>query len=460
MSNLKGVSRITQIVRNMSTIGREKIEIVKQILKKIHQGEDFSKLKAEFENVLAQISPFEIVLIEHELVREGVSLNEILKMCDIHLELFRKSLSERELRDVPHGHPLDLLLRENEDILKTAEALGVYTGGLKRAIDNSEDTNIGLLLSNIRELLSILKKNLRNHYRKNQMVLFPYLERRGIVSIPRVMWGREDQVLVKIREVQAEIEKTISGFDKKSLDSIVNTISNMVKEVVDLVFRENKILYPALWVILSEGEWAAVDEVAGRLGYNISVGRREWSPSREPKYPHEVEAGVVEEGLDKLPEEFREVLASGHTTPDDYVIKKEGDIEFETGFLGKEEIEAIFKSLPLEVTYANIDRRVRFFSESSIAGGFPRAKTIIGRRLEYCHPPRLENYVLKNIEYLVKTGEKYRVFWTKLGDRIIRVMIVAVRNSKNELLGVLEVVEDLTDIVNNPEEVKRKIVVL
>ncbi|ACL10418.1 putative PAS/PAC sensor protein [Desulfurococcus amylolyticus 1221n] len=125
-----------------------------------------------------------------------------------------------------------------------------------------------------------------------------------------------------------------------------------------------------------------------------------------------------------------------------------------------EEIEGIFRALPLEVTYGDINDRVRFFSESEITGGFVRTKTILGRRIPFCHPPRLEKYVMTNVEALKKGQFKYREFWTRLGDRVIRVIIAPVKNREGKLLGTLEIVEDLTDVVNNPEEVKKKILVL
>ena len=39
------------------------------------------------------------------------------------------------------------------------------------------------------------------------MFIFPYLERKGITGVPRVLWGREDQAMVKLRELSALVEK-------------------------------------------------------------------------------------------------------------------------------------------------------------------------------------------------------------------------------------------------------------
>ena len=440
----------------MSNMGlKDKRELVKELLKSIHSGVDPVVLKNKFREVLREVSPFEIPLIEQELIKEGFSVNDILKLCDLHVELFREFLESRELVGVPRGHPLNLLLRENEWILKQAEVLGVYAQALLNARSPNEALSY---LDSTRLVLKELKK-IRLHYRKLQMLIFPYLERRGIIAVPRVLWGREDQVLVKLRNLTELLEKTTREQGYEAIDKIALDLIQLSREIQELIFRENKILYPAIKELFTEGEWAAIAELSDELGYIVEVGERPWAPSVKPIYPYEVQVFVKPDQLDKLPPEFRAVLERG-IQPDTYVVSREGDIELPTGFLKPSEVDGILRSLPLEITYADINDRVRFFSESELTSGFPRAKTILGRILYYCHPPRLENYVRVNVEAVKKGQYKYREFWTRLGDRIIRVILAPVRSRSGELLGVLEVVEDLTDIVNNPEEVKKKIMVL
>ncbi|MEM1550814.1 MAG: hemerythrin domain-containing protein, partial [Candidatus Bathyarchaeia archaeon] len=252
------------------------------------------------------------------------------------------------------------------------------------------DTNIGLLLSNIRELLSILKKNLRNHYRKNQMVLFPYLERRGIISVPRILRGKEDQVMVRLRELSTLIEKGLSNPDEYT-KNIAEKVKELSKEISDLVFREGKILFPSVWALFSEGEWAAIHGIAKEVGYLVPVDV-EWVSSAKPILPYEISGIVTPEQIKKLPQEFKSA-AMATLAPDTYQVKLEGDLEFETGFLNKDEVEEIFRHLPIEITYADANDRVAFFSESVFRKGFVRTRTLIGRRFEYCHPPRLERFV-------------------------------------------------------------------
>ena len=433
---------------------QDKIRVVKELLKELHRGASVDELKEKFRDIIASITPFEIPLIEQQLVREGIPIRDILKLCDLHVELFREALASRELEGVPQGHPLDLLVRENEHILKMSEALSLYANALLRAKNRHEAEKHAEALKRI---VGNLKK-IRIHYRKIQMGIFPYFERRGIIAVPRVLWGREDQVIVKLRKLARLLEEASDPYAERG--RLAAEALDVAKEIGELVFRENKILYPASWALLSEGEWAAVKEVFDDIGYLVEV-KDEWKPRAEPILPYQVENPVVSrEQLEKLPPEMRRVLEAQGLEPDRYKVVGKEDLDLGTGFLTLKELKAVLASLPVEVTYADKNDRVKFYTQSRLHKGFVRTKTIIGRRVEFCHPPRLEELVRKTVDE-IKSGERDMAeFWTRQGDRIIRVLIVGVKNGDGEYLGTLEIVEDLTEVVENPEQIKEKIIVL
>ncbi len=433
---------------------QDKIRVVKELLKELHRGASVDELKEKFRDVIASITPFEIPLIEQQLVREGIPIRDILKLCDLHVELFREALASRELEGVPQGHPLDLLVRENEHILKMSEALSLYANALLRAKNRDEAEKHAEALKRI---VGDLKK-IRIHYRKIQMGIFPYFERRGIIAVPRVLWGREDQVIVKLRKLARLLEEASDPYAERG--RLAAEALDVAREIGELVFRENKILYPASWALLSEGEWAAVKEVFDDIGYLVEV-RDEWEPRAEPILPYQVEDPVVSrEQLEKLPPEMRRVLEAQGLEPDRYKVVGKEDLDLGTGFLSLRELKAVLASLPVEVTYADKNDRVKFYTQSKLHKGFVRTKTIIGRRVEFCHPPRLEELVRKTVDEIKSGDRDMAEFWTRQGDRIIRVLIVGVKNGDGEYLGTLEIVEDLTEVVENPEQIKEKIIVL
>ncbi len=438
-------------------VASEKVELVKKLLKSIQESGDVSELRKRFKDVLTSVTPFEILTIEQQLVRDGVAIADILKLCDLHVELFREYLQPKVLKDVPEGHPLDLFVKENALILKASEALGVYASALSTA------EGVEQMRGHLSELAHVLKelRKVRLHYRKVQMLVFPYLERRGIVAVPRVLWGREDRTLQTLRQVVELVERpeVVEALDVQQVRDVASRVADLAREFSELVFRENKILFPAIWALFSEGEWAAISKIADEMGWLVEAGGR-WTPSVRPVLPYELEVRTTFEQIEGLSPEFKTLALSQEVEPDSYTVRSGNDLDLGTGFLSPEEIKELLKTLPLEITYSNADDRVKFFTESMLTKGFVRSPTIVGRKVEYCHPPRLEGFVKKNIE-LLKTGRvPYKEFWTRSGDRIIRVLIAPVRGEKGEFLGTVEIVEDMTEIINKTEEIKKRIVVL
>lgn len=83
---------------------------------------------------------------------------------------------------------------ENNQILKDAELLNLYARALE--IDKAKlGEKIGKLKAFLRELMEV-----RRHFVKLQMLIFPYLERRGITAVPSVLWIKEDEIRFMIRK--------------------------------------------------------------------------------------------------------------------------------------------------------------------------------------------------------------------------------------------------------------------
>lgn len=90
---------------------------LKQIIRRLHAGEDLAAVKADFTRITAGISGDEIARLETELVAEGLPVAEVQRMCDVHADVFRDQLTHkddgRDLDEIP-GHPIQTLIRENQ----------------------------------------------------------------------------------------------------------------------------------------------------------------------------------------------------------------------------------------------------------------------------------------------------------------------------------------------------------
>jgi len=74
----------------MSGLNEAEKEIVKNLIRKLHEGAAPEQLKEEFGKILERITPLELSLIEQELIKEGLSLEDVRKLRDLHIALFKE----------------------------------------------------------------------------------------------------------------------------------------------------------------------------------------------------------------------------------------------------------------------------------------------------------------------------------------------------------------------------------
>ena len=108
-------------------------------------------------------------------------------------------------------------------------------------------------------------------------------------------------------------------------------------------------------------------------------------------------------------------------------------------------IEAMFDSLPVEISFVDKDDKVRYFNKNG-RRIFPRPRSIIGRKVQDCHPKKSIHIVNKLLEDLKNKKRDFAEFWINLEDRKIYIRYFAVRNLNGEYLGCLEVTQEITGI--------------
>ena len=420
----------------------DKKEKIKDLLRSIHEGEgDVEKMRSEFKDLLNSISPQEIPSLEQELVKEGVTPDEIAEMCDVHLDIFRESVEdEYGLEDVPEGHPLNTLYKENEEITRDAEMLPLTVRSIMEEDDPEKRDE---KLEEFKEKVSDLLKIDRTHYTRQEMIIFPHIEKRGIEAVPRVLWRKHDENMGKVKKLLGMISKGVED-GEVSFDELEEKSRDVSRSILDMVFRENNILYPTLKELLSEEEWVAVLEQETDLGYYKIEPEKDWDPEVEPKFPYQVEKEISETELSELPDQLKDVIGEKGFERDTYDVRKEGDFEVETGFLDKEEVNSILRTLPVDITFIDENNRVRYYSETERI--FPRSRSIIGRPVKFCHPPGSVDKV-KEILKKFKSGEEDEAeFWIQGGEAFIHIRYFPVRKENGDYLGAIEMVQEVSEI--------------
>lgn len=376
-------------------------EILKGIIEKLHHGATVDEVKEEFKREFGNVSSEEIAEAERILMAQGMPLEEVQRLCDVHATLFEGSVTQPE-NSFEMGHPLEVFKAENEGIKQ------FIATRLNKAIDmyKEDKENNEFLLNELNSLRKIDK-----HYSRKENLLFPYLENAGISAPPKVMWGVDD-------EIRDLIKKSIFLVESKD-ENALKTIEEMVEQVFSMISKEDDILAPMLIEVMNEEDWKVVASESSQIGYVFTGDKEGASLSDAKAWLNEGEAKVES--------------------------RNDDPIQLPSGFFKNNELTALLNTLPCDITFVGADDKVHFFSEQENRV-FPRTRTIIGRDVANCHPPKSLDAVEKIVESFKNGTKDSEMFWIQKGPVFILIRYFAVRDTDGTYLGVLEVTEEISNL--------------
>lgn len=388
--------------------------ILKELIMDLHKGKTVEEVKPRFEKLIEVISLSEISEMEQALILDGMPVEEIQQLCDVHAAVLKDSIEEihspKKDEDVP-GHPVHTFKLENRELEKLIN--DKILPELESLSFSDSVVNVQRLQEGFEALWEIDK-----HYSRKENLVFPFMEKHGITAPPKVMWGVDDE----IRAVIKETRKLLTS-DTGSKESVLEKGKEVVTRVSEMIFKEENILFPMVLDTFSEEEWVKIAEASGEIGYSLTEPQGVWKPVRMK--------------MDEKETERKKNKGEGPIN--------NGYVEFDAGFLVPEEINTILNTLPLDITFVGKDGTVKYFTQGK-ERIFARAKTVLGRKVENCHPPASVHVVEKIVEEL-KSGKKdHEDFWIKMGDMFVYIRYFAVRNAKGEYLGIMEVTQNIKPI--------------
>ncbi|NJD03140.1 MAG: DUF438 domain-containing protein [Ruminiclostridium sp.] len=385
-------------------------KVLKGLITELHGGKSTDEIKPRFEELIQGISPAEISEMEQSLIMDGMPLEEIQRLCDVHAAVFKGSIEEihrvKKPEEIP-GHPVHTFKLENKEIERLVnERINPHleafkTNGVRDNPDNLAE-DFGLLW------------NIDKHYLKKENLLFPFMEKYGITAPPKVMWGVDDEIRALIKET-----RNIIANYKNDRDQLVKKAGETVTKILDMIFKEENILFPMVLETLAEDEWVRIAEESHEIGYCLVEPGEKWKPAKTE---------ILEKEKQKVD-----------------IPSNNGYISLETGILLPEEISSMLNALPLDITFVDKEGAVKYFSQGK-ERIFPRTKAIIGRQVQNCHPPASVHIVERIVEDLKAGRKDHEDFWIRMGEQFIYIRYFAVRNEKNEFMGVMEVTQNIRPI--------------
>lgn len=379
--------------KQMASIDPERLQLLRDIILRLHQGENPRAVKELFRANFDTVDASEIIAMEQSLVDDGMDVMEIQKLCDIHADVFDGSIDEIHgiVGDyLKPGHPVHVMKDENRGIEDTLV-------DIEKAI--VEDNRFALL-SNLNILWDIDK-----HYSVKENCYFPLMEKYGFTAPPQVMWGVDD-------EIRDDLKSFKQGVEKGLID--VDAFNEVRKRIEDMIFKEEQILLPMILDVFTEDEWLQIAHDTKEIGYCIRVPEAKWVPNRK-----------------SFVDQYRE----------DRALKSD-NMHFKIGHLTMEELEGIMNHLPIDMTFIDKDDTVKYFNQAPDRV-FVRSASVIGRTVQNCHPPRSVGTVESMLEDFKSGKSKSESFWIQMGEKFIHISYYAIFNDTNEYIGTLEVSHDV-----------------
>jgi len=380
---------------------------LKELILRLHKGESEESVRKELIESLSQIPYGEVVEVEQELIEEGLPESEVLKLCDAHSAVLRGHVDLSGKKDIPAGHPVDVMIKENRELKKiTGQAYEFL-----KEIEKSKKEDLHERIIELHTLFNSLY-DVDKHYQRKEYLIFPFLEQEGITGPPKVMWGKHDEIRDQLKG-SLEILKTGDISKEDFMASAEIIIKPALEAIDDMTLKEEDVLFPMALDKLNESQWYQISKQSLEFGFCLYDPPETWVPE-----------GVEEENIQDIQ-------------------YSSGLIQLPSGSFFPHELMAILNTLPVDITFVDKNDKVKYFSQTADRI-FQRNRAILNRDVRHCHPPASAHIVDKIIDDF-KSGRQNRApFWIQKGEKFIHIEYFALRDEKGQYLGTLEVSHDVS----------------
>ncbi len=392
----------------MSDTSDPRLQELKQIIDTLGAGADPKEVKKQFAELIRNADAYEVAALEQSLIQQGMSVQEVLRLCDVHADVFKEGLEQGKQPNQLPGHPIQTYKQENK-------AARTYRNKLVAA---SLFGNGSALQKATTQIMPIVR-----HYQRKENQLFPYLEQKGFTGPSKVMWGKHDEIRQTLKDLQAAIQSNQIKQARK-LARIA------AKKITTMIFMEEKILFPNALKLLSEPEWAQVRMGEHAIGFAWIQPGSQWDP-------------VLALGLN--PAAQAEQTAHIPQNRDQSHAISDVSIPLSVGSLPLDILDKILCSLPIDVSFVDHEDKVLYYSDSPHRV-FPRSPGIIGRDVHNCHPQKSLSQVEKILTSF-KNKEKDRAdFWIQMGPKFVVISYKPIYDENGTYRGTLEMSWDAAEV--------------
>lgn len=376
---------------------------------------------------LGTCTPDEFAYAEQSL--KGVYKDEeILEKMDDLLELFDGVLVRVE-NEYPENHPLWAYLEE----INAVEKVALEADELLKQEKFIKNPWLGVFDS---------LAEWRTHLSRKQNQLYPMLEDHGFDRPTRIMWTFDDAVRDAISASYALLRE-----DK--YEEFLASVPETLAKLRDLNSKELEVLLPTSYKLLSDEEFVRMSKNDHEIGYAIIQapglyvvpGINDSAAQLNGNNSAQGGAAVSNEFLNDLAGLLSKYVGPVGGAP----VGKDAVLDVAIGKLTLEQINLLFRHLPVDLSYVDENELVKFYSDTPHRI-FPRSANVIGREVKNCHPAKSVHIVEEIVEKFRSGEQSQAEFWINKPGLFIYVIYTAVRDENGKFRGVLEMMQDCTHI--------------
>lgn len=389
----------------LPNIDYDKLKKVLDIKERYNNDEiSLEEARKILQNDIKTLKPYEVALAEQKLKEfdedecKKEDIQKMLELFDGIIDLSKPNLDKE--------HPISRYYQENEE--------------LRKILLSIEDlVQYPVIKNQWYEIYDELKK-WWVHLSRKQNQLYSILEKKGFDRPTTTMWTLDKYIQDEIRTARDILES--------DEDKFISMQSTIVADIRDLILKEETVLYPTALKMISEDEFCDMKEGDYEIGFA-------WIDVSDTK--------LSNDKLDKIEDSsFTKELTALFNK---YNIGSDKKLDVAQGKLTLEQINLIYKHMPVDLSYVDENELVCFYTDTPHRV-FPRSKNVIGRNVMNCHP-RTSAHVVREIIDRFKAGESdNEEFWIDTPKGFIYIYYVAVRDENGKFRGILEMMQDCTHI--------------
>lgn len=369
-------------------------------------GEKGSELVEKHRESIDGVTPRDVIYVIDRLVKDQTPMDILKIAINKILNMFHKGLKTHEPHIPESNLFLNTLLNENRELEKRLNAIRPVFKEI-----NNKELNADAKKAKLNELAPMIE-DLRTfdlHYIKKENILFPYIEKVWTdYRCLAVMWSFHDDIRSEIKLI-IDLCKLDKSPDMKVFNRLVG---DLFFHMYAIVFREEYILFPEAIRAIIPADWNDMHEQTFEIGFSYI------------DTPAKPETTMIQQKN---------------------ALSNDGMVDLDTGKVSIEQLIQVFNHLPVDISFIDQNDEVRFYSDPPHRI-FPRSKAVIGRKVHNCHPPE-SVAIVEELLQSFKNGEKnHEWFWIQMQGKFLLIRYYAVRNSKGEYQGTIEVSEDITEI--------------